>query len=154
MSDPETGETALAPEPGETAPETGCLDALCCVKDQVSECVEFWTPLCFTAIILWLLYRPDRFHPSVDSAVLAALHPTLPASNASPSSSDQSLRYDLAVRLSLHNSHSRLSIRYLDISATAFYNGSTRLGPSSDAFPTPFRQRPKNRTVCMECIIY
>uniref|UniRef100_J3M4T4 Uncharacterized protein n=1 Tax=Oryza brachyantha TaxID=4533 RepID=J3M4T4_ORYBR len=37
-------------------------------------CCKFWTPLSVTFLILWLFYRPDRFHPSVDSGVLAALH--------------------------------------------------------------------------------
>lgn len=125
------------------------LKALKTVLEQVWEFVQFWTPLGFTVVVLWLFYRPDRFHPSIDSAVLAALHTTTPASNASSDGSSL-LRYDLAVGLSLHNSHRRLSIRYLDVSATAFYNGSNRLGPSDDAFPTPFRQRPKNTTVCNE----
>ncbi|CAL5008284.1 unnamed protein product [Urochloa decumbens] len=104
-------------------------------------CVEFWSPLGLTVIVLWLLYRPDRFHPTVDSAVLSAHHLTANASNR-----PTSLRYDLAIELGLRNSHRRLSIRYLDMSATAFYNG-TRLGPTTDALPTPFRQGPKNTTV-------
>ncbi|CAN6347950.1 unnamed protein product [Urochloa humidicola] len=123
-------------------PEEDDACSLLCVLStllcEVWECVQFWTPLCFTVILFWLLYRPDLFYPSVDSAILTA-----PAN-----ASDQpSLRYDLAVDLSLRNSHKCLSIRYLDISATAFYNGSTKLGPADDAFPTPFRQGPKNTTV-------
>lgn len=105
------------------------------------QCVQFWTPLGTTVIILWLLYRPDLFYPTVDSAVLTALDLTKNRQQ------QPSLRYDLAVDLSFRNSNRFLSIWYLDISATAFYNGTTKLGPAFDALPTPFCQGPKNTTV-------
>lgn len=105
------------------------------------QCVEFWTPLTVIFLLLWLLYRPDQFHPRVDSAVLAALDLEPPPPNATAQ-----LRYDLAVDLSFRNSHGRLTIRYLDVGATAFYN-TTKLGPADDALPAPFHQGPKNTTV-------
>lgn len=94
-------------------------------------CVEFWTPITGTFLIYWLIYRPDRFHPYTGSAVLTAFDLT----NAT------TLQYDLAVDLSFRNSH-HLSIRYLDVAASVFYNG-TRLGPTDDALPS-FIQRRKN----------
>ncbi|CAL4896082.1 unnamed protein product [Urochloa decumbens] len=112
----------------------GCFKGL---LECAWQCVQFWTPLTVIVILLWLIYRPDRFRPRVDSAVLAALQLDQPA---------QQLRYDLAVDLSFRNSHRRLTIRYLDVGATAFYNG-TKLGPADDALPAPFRQGPKNTTV-------
>ncbi|CAL4910705.1 unnamed protein product [Urochloa decumbens] len=108
------------------------------------QCVEFWTPLTVIVLLLWLIYLPDRFHPHVDSAVLAALQLEAPA-NATVVQPAQ-LRYDLAVDLSFRNSHRRNTIRYLDVGATALYNG-TKLGPADDALPAPFRQGPKNTTV-------
>ena len=48
--------------------------ALSAALGQVWECIEFWTPLTSVIIILWLLYRPDHFYPTVDSAVLATLN--------------------------------------------------------------------------------
>lgn len=113
--------------------------ALSAALGQVWECIEFWTPLTSVIIILWLLYRPDHFYPTVDSAVLATLNLT--------TDEPPNLQYDLAVNVSFRNSHSRLSIRYLDISATAFCGSGTKLGPADDALPTPFRQGPKNTTV-------
>lgn len=98
------------------------------------QCVQFWTPLTVTIVLLWLIYRPDRFRPRVDSAVLSEM-----------SLAGGQLRYDLAADLSFRNSHGRLTIRYLDVGATAFYNG-TRL-PTDDALPAPFHQGPKNTTV-------
>ncbi|OEL16540.1 hypothetical protein BAE44_0022441 [Dichanthelium oligosanthes] len=56
------------------------------------------------------------------------------------------LRYDLAVDLSFRNSHGRLTIRYLDVGAAAFYNG-TKLRPADDVLQAPFHQGPKNTTV-------
>ncbi|KAL6619662.1 hypothetical protein ACP70R_034801 [Stipagrostis hirtigluma subsp. patula] len=112
--------------------------------DCAWQCVQFWTPLTVTVVLLWLIYRPDRFRPRVDSAVLAALD--LDAAPATGTGQQRLLRYDLAVDMSFRNSHGRLSIRYLDVGATAFYNG-TRLGPADDALPAPFRQGPKNTTV-------
>ncbi|CAL5097363.1 unnamed protein product [Urochloa decumbens] len=106
-------------------------------------CVEFWTPLTAIVVLLWLVYRPDHFHPRVDSAVLAALRVEAPA-NATVQPAR--LRYDLSVDLSFRNSHRRHTIRYLDVGAAAFYNG-TKLGPADDALPAPFRQGPKNTTV-------
>ncbi|CAN6340292.1 unnamed protein product [Urochloa humidicola] len=103
------------------------------------QCVQFWTPLTVIVILLWLIYRPDRFRPRVDSAVLTALA-------VDASAAGRQLRYDLAVDLSFRNSHGRLTIRYLDVGATAFYNG-TKLGPADDALPAPFHQGPKNTTV-------
>ncbi|CAN6326424.1 unnamed protein product [Urochloa humidicola] len=117
-----------------------------CIKDLLEcawQCVQFWTPLTAIVIFLWLLYRPDRFHPRVDSAVLAAL--AVDPANVGEASTRQ-LRNDLAADLSFRNSHSRLTIRYLDVGATAFYNG-TKLGPADDALPAPFHQGPKNTTV-------
>ncbi|XBI42476.1 hypothetical protein VPH35_126805 [Triticum aestivum] len=99
-------------------------------------CVELWTPLSVTFLIYWLVYRPDRFHPCIDSAVLAAFDLT--------DATTTTLHYDLAVDLSFRNSH-RLPIRYLDVTASVFYNG-TRLGPSDDALPS-FLQGRKNTTV-------
>lgn len=96
-------------------------------------CVQLWTPLTATFLIYWLIYRPDRFHPRIDSAVLAAFDLT-----------NTSLQYDLAIDLSFRNSH-RLAIRYLDVAASVFYNG-TRLGPTDDALPS-FIQGRKNTTV-------
>ncbi|KAI5008077.1 hypothetical protein ZWY2020_009125 [Hordeum vulgare] len=92
-----------------------------------------WAPITVTFIIYWLIYRPDRFHPRTDSAVLATFDIT-----------NDSLRYDLAVDLSFRNTH-RLSIRYLDVAASMYYNGS-RLAPSDDALPS-FRQGPKSTVV-------
>ncbi|KAL6864675.1 hypothetical protein ACP4OV_015826 [Aristida adscensionis] len=119
----------------------GCLSPL---FQCAWQCVEFWTPLTVTVVLLWLIYRPDHFRPRVDSAVLAALD-VVPAGNAS-AATDRLLRYDLAVDMSFRNSQRRLTIRYLDVGATAFYNG-TKLGPADDALPAPFRQGPKNTTV-------
>lgn len=96
-------------------------------------CAQVWTPLSATFLIYWLIYRPDRFHPQTDSAVLAAFDLT-----------NASLRYDLAVDLSFRNSH-RLAIRYLDLAASMFYNG-TRLGPTDDVIPG-LVQGPKTTTV-------
>ncbi|KAI5009502.1 hypothetical protein ZWY2020_011639 [Hordeum vulgare] len=98
-------------------------------------CVEFWTPISATFLVYWLIYRPDRFHPHTGSAVLAAFDLTDGATT---------LQYDLAVDLSFRNSH-HLSIRYLDVAASLFYNG-TRLGPTDDPLPR-FIQRRKNTTV-------
>ncbi|KAF0926186.1 hypothetical protein E2562_022023 [Oryza meyeriana var. granulata] len=123
------------------------------VPSFICGCVQFWTPLSLTFLLLWLIYRPDRFHPHVDSAVLADLQ--LAKSSSPPPSStgagdsatpawNDILRYDLAVDLSFRNSHRGFTIRYLDVGATAFY-GATKLGPSNDALPS-FRQGPKNTT--------
>ncbi|KAK3137727.1 hypothetical protein QOZ80_5BG0456420 [Eleusine coracana subsp. coracana] len=115
-------------------------------NNSTCRCVLFWIPTSSIVILLCLLlYRPDHrlLHPAVDSAVLTALHLTT-NHHHQPSR----LRYDLAFNLSFRNSHSYLSIRYLDIGTTALYNGgSTMLGPTEDSFPTPFLQRPKNTTV-------
>lgn len=132
---------------GEPSPWDCCKSMIECAW----MCVQFWTQFSITFILLWLLYRPDRFHPRIDSAVLAALHLTAaappPPANATEDqpSSRQQLVYDLAVDLSFRNAHRRLSIRYLDVGATAFY-GDTKLGPADDALPL-FRQGPKNTTV-------
>uniref|UniRef100_A0ACD5V9W3 Uncharacterized protein n=1 Tax=Avena sativa TaxID=4498 RepID=A0ACD5V9W3_AVESA len=101
------------------------------------QCVQFWTPLSLTVFFLWLLYRPDRFYPTVDSAVLTALRVTTGKS---------SLEYDLAANLTLRNSNARLAIRYLDVGVAAFYDG-TRLGSADNSLPGSFRQGPKNTTV-------
>ncbi|KAF7081809.1 hypothetical protein CFC21_085725 [Triticum aestivum] len=90
-------------------------------------------PIPTTLIIYWLVYRPDRFHPRIDSAILTAFDLT-----------NATLQYDLDVDLSFRNSH-RLAIRYLDVAASVFYNG-TRLGPTDDALPS-FIQGRKNTTV-------
>ncbi|CAL4981357.1 unnamed protein product [Urochloa decumbens] len=103
------------------------------------QCVQFWTPLSVTVLLLWLIYRPDRFHPYIDDAVLAALD--LTHGNATA----RNLRYDLSLGLGFRNSHSRLSILYLDVGATAFYN-DTKLGTAVNSLPN-FRQPPKNTTV-------
>ncbi|CAL4991187.1 unnamed protein product [Urochloa decumbens] len=108
-------------------------------------CTQFWTTLSISTIVIWLIYRPQHFHPSVDSAILYTLNLTTPANNT-VGQLQPSLRYDLAVDVSLRNSHRGLKIQYLDIGTTAFY-GDTRLGPSNDALPAPFRQEPKNTTV-------
>ncbi|KAM3300568.1 hypothetical protein ACQJBY_041542 [Aegilops geniculata] len=105
---------------------------VCCAL----QCLQFWTPLSLTVFLLWILYRPDRFHPRVDSAILTALDMT----------DTGALRYDLAADLSFRNSNSRLGIRYLDIGATAFYNG-TKLGSAQNLLPTSFSQGPRNTTV-------
>uniref|UniRef100_J3M4T8 Uncharacterized protein n=1 Tax=Oryza brachyantha TaxID=4533 RepID=J3M4T8_ORYBR len=115
-----------------------------CILKFAWQSVRFWTPLSITFVILWLLYGPDRFHPRVDSGVLAALHLAAPA--AGDNATDHQLLYDLAVDLSFRNAHRRLSIRYLDIAATAFYGGA-KLGPADDALPSPLLQGPKNTTV-------
>ncbi|CAL4990991.1 unnamed protein product [Urochloa decumbens] len=99
-------------------------------------CTQFWTTLSISAIVVWLVYRPNHFQPNVDSAVLNTLNLTATGG----------LRYDLAVDMSFRNSHRGLKIQYLDVSAIAFYNGTT-LGPANDALPAPFRQGPKNTTV-------
>jgi hypothetical protein len=94
-----------------------------------------WTPLNAVFIIYWLSYRPDRFQPATDSAVLASFDLT----------NDSALiRYDLAVDLSFRNSH-RYAISYLDVAASVFYN-DTRLGPTDEAMPS-FVQGRKNTTV-------
>ncbi|XP_044968963.1 uncharacterized protein LOC123428936 [Hordeum vulgare subsp. vulgare] len=98
-------------------------------------CVKFWTPISATFLVYWLIYRPDRFHPHAGTTVLAAFDLTDGATT---------LQYDLAVDLSFRNSH-HLSIRYLDVAASLFYNG-TRLGPTDDPLPS-FIQRRKNTTV-------
>uniref|UniRef100_A0ACD5V8Q2 Uncharacterized protein n=1 Tax=Avena sativa TaxID=4498 RepID=A0ACD5V8Q2_AVESA len=98
-------------------------------------CAQMWTPISLTFLIYWLVYRPDQFHPHTESAVLAVLDLT---NNAS------AIQYDLAVDLSVRNSH-RLPIRYLDVAASVFYNG-TRLGPTDDPLHG-FVQKPKNITV-------
>uniref|UniRef100_K3Y265 Late embryogenesis abundant protein LEA-2 subgroup domain-containing protein n=1 Tax=Setaria italica TaxID=4555 RepID=K3Y265_SETIT len=72
-------------------------------------CLELWTPLSVTFIMYWLIYRPDHFHPRIDSAVLA----TLDLTNAT-------IRYDLAVDLSFRNTR-RVAIRYLDVAASIFH---------------------------------
>nr|CAB3455568.1 unnamed protein product [Digitaria exilis] len=123
----------------------GCV---CKLFGWAKDCFQFWTPFGTTVIVLWLFYRPDRFHPFVDSGVLTTLNSTSPA-NAT-GHDRPSLQYDLTLNVSLRNSHRRLSMRYLDIGATAFYNGTTMLGPAEDAFPTPFRQGPKNTTPTFE----
>ncbi|CAM0884694.1 unnamed protein product [Alopecurus aequalis] len=126
-----------------------CLCAwhcLCCKYTKAAkdaslcawQCVQFWTPLSLTVLFLWLLYRPDHFHPTIDSANLTALGLT--------GSGNTSLEYDLSVNLSFRNSNSRLVIRYLDLGITAFYNG-TRLGSADNSLPGSFRQGPKNTTV-------
>uniref|UniRef100_J3M4S8 Late embryogenesis abundant protein LEA-2 subgroup domain-containing protein n=1 Tax=Oryza brachyantha TaxID=4533 RepID=J3M4S8_ORYBR len=112
-----------------------------CMAKRTWQCVKFWTPLSVTFLILWLFFRPDRFHPRVDSGVLSALH----LADGNATDHQRQLLYDLAVDLSFRNAHRRLSIRYLDIAATAFY-GATKLGPADDALPAPFRQGPKNTT--------
>lgn len=117
------------------------MEAAQFVLQYVLQCVQFWTPLSVTFLVLWLLYRPDRFHPYVDDAALAAFDLT----NADDNASSSLLQYDLSVGLSFRNSHSRLSIRYLDVGATAFYNG-TKLGSAVNSLPS-FRQPPKNTTV-------
>uniref|UniRef100_A0A0E0L0V4 Uncharacterized protein n=1 Tax=Oryza punctata TaxID=4537 RepID=A0A0E0L0V4_ORYPU len=124
-----------------------------CCKSMIEYawmCVQFCTQFSITFILLWLLYRPDRFHPRIDSAVLAALHLTAAAPSPANATKDEQpstrqLVYDLAVDLSFRNAHRRLSIRYLDVGATAFY-GDTKLGPADDALPL-FLQGPKNTTV-------
>ncbi|XP_006655082.1 NDR1/HIN1-like protein 10 [Oryza brachyantha] len=113
-----------------------------CLLQCTWECVQFWTPLSVTFLILWLFFRPDRFQPRVDSGVLSALR----LADGNATDHQRQLLYDLAVDLSFRNAHRRLSIRYLDIAATAFY-GDTKLGPADDALPAPFRQGPKNTTV-------
>ncbi|XP_051222251.1 NDR1/HIN1-like protein 10 [Lolium perenne] len=96
---------------------------------------RMWTPLNAVFIIYWLSYRPDRFQPATDSAVLASFDLT----------NDSALiRYDLAVDLSFRNSH-RYAISYLDVAASVFYN-DTRLGPTDEAMPS-FVQGRKNTTV-------
>ncbi|CAL4979346.1 unnamed protein product [Urochloa decumbens] len=106
-------------------------------------CTQFWTTLSISTIIVWLIYRPHRFYPTVDPGILYAFNLTAPgnATGQLPS-----LRYNLAVDISLRNSHRGLKLQYLDIGATAFYNG-TRLGPANDTLPAPFRQGPKNTTI-------
>ncbi|XP_048546181.1 uncharacterized protein LOC125525214 [Triticum urartu] len=111
---------------------------LCCSYKEIGkdawQCVQCWTPLSLTVLLLWLLYRPDRFHPTVDSASLASLD-----------LNGNSLRYNLTVDLSCRNSN-RLSISYLDVGASASYNG-TSLGLAGNSLPGSFRQGPKNTTV-------
>ncbi|PNT77110.1 uncharacterized protein LOC112269887 [Brachypodium distachyon] len=104
-------------------------------------CLQFWTPLSVTVFLVWFLYRPDRFHPRMDGGVLARLDVLGDADNGS-----RMIRYDMSVDISFRNSHRRLGIRYLDVGAAAFYNG-TKLGPADNYFPTSFRQGPKNTTV-------
>lgn len=93
------------------------------------------------SIILGLAFSPYRFHPVVDSAILAAFDISTP-----PPKSTNALRYNLSVDLSFRNSHRHLSFRHLDVAATAFY-GDFMLGFPDRTFPTPFRQGPKNTTV-------
>ncbi|CAN6237230.1 unnamed protein product [Urochloa humidicola] len=116
------------------------VSAVTCAGTCALECVQFWTPLSLTFLLLWLLYRPDRFHPYVDDAVLAALDLAHDHDNAS-----SIVHYDLSVGLNFRNPHSRLSIKYLDVGATAFYN-RTKLGSAVNSLPS-FRQPPKNTTV-------
>ncbi|KAL6654515.1 hypothetical protein ACP70R_007980 [Stipagrostis hirtigluma subsp. patula] len=109
----------------------------------VWNCVQFWTTLSAATILICIIYRPQHFHPHVDSAVLSALNLTAATANATD---HRSLRYDLAANISLRNWHRRLNLRYQDVAASAFYS-STRLGPANDALPAPFTQGPKNTTV-------
>ncbi|KAF7046885.1 hypothetical protein CFC21_055880 [Triticum aestivum] len=126
-----------------TLPWKCALNCLCCSCRQagieascwVWQCVQCWTPLSLTVLLLWLLYRPDRFHPTVDSASLASLD-----------LNGNSLRYNLAVDLSFRNSNRLLSISYLDVGASASYNG-TSLGLAGNSLPGSFRQGANNTTV-------
>lgn len=45
---------------------------------HVRGCTEFWTSLSITVLFLWVLYRPDHFHPRVDSTVLSSFRSTSP----------------------------------------------------------------------------
>lgn len=124
-----------------------CVQCGKCLFQIAWHCTQFWTTISIASIVVWIIYRPYRFHPRVDSAVLYALNTvTGPPANATEDQPQTSLRYDLAVDMSFHNPHHHLKIRYLDIGATAFY-GDTRLGAANDALPAPFRQGPKNTTV-------
>nr|XP_034589094.1 NDR1/HIN1-like protein 10 [Setaria viridis]TKW19480.1 hypothetical protein SEVIR_4G022700v2 [Setaria viridis] len=114
----------------EYSPVFKCL-ASCC--QCAWGCLELWTPLSVTFIMYWLIYRPDHFHPRIDSAVLA----TLDLTNAT-------IRYDLAVDLSFRNTR-RVAIRYLDVAASVFYNDNM-LGPTDDPLPS-FFHGPKNTTI-------
>lgn len=63
-------------------------------------------------------YPADSFTSSVDSAIVAVLNPT----TSSPSSSTSTLRYDLAVNISLQSALDSISCH--DFVATAFYKDS------------------------------
>ncbi|KAM3300567.1 hypothetical protein ACQJBY_041541 [Aegilops geniculata] len=90
--------------------------------------------------LLWLIiFRPYKFRPNVDAAILAAFD--LDAAR-------DTLSYDLSLNVTFFNDHRIYSVRFDHLTAGLYYNG-TKLGPSDDAtLPSSFTQKPRrHRTV-------
>ncbi|PKA58806.1 Putative syntaxin-24 [Apostasia shenzhenica] len=112
--------------------------SICCGGPRCLLCTLFKTVttivviLGVAALILWLIFRPNRLKVYVENATLTQFNLT----------GDNLLHYDLNLTVSIRNPNRKIGIYYDYVEAQSFYDGS-RFG--FDVLPT-FYQGHKNTT--------